>query len=336
MKRLYAAFILLGLVIASDPARSWGYEGHEVTGSVADQLLTPSAKAQVAAILGFELKVAAPWLDCVRSVFPQPDGSFKYDPKVPEFRIPCASFEMGAEKDRMEDYVARNWKNCDYSPERKEHCHEAFHFVDIDIQQNRYDRSYVGTNDHDAVSSINAAIAFLKGTPAPLPSIKDKKEALFLLAHLLGDLHQPLHVGSVYLAPDGKLVHPDGPGGLDPKTETRGGNSILEEHDNLHHDWDSIPAALGLTADGTMVTLARSVPPTGGPVETWAATWATDTILAARTAFAGMTFTGAPDNKWRVHFNDEAEYRRTQTALRVMQLAKGGARLAELLNSLFK
>ncbi|WP_409362753.1 S1/P1 nuclease [Bradyrhizobium sp. CIR18] len=29
--------------------------------------------------------------------------------------------------------------------------------------------------------------------------MKDKKEALFVLSHLVGDLHQPLHVGAVYL-----------------------------------------------------------------------------------------------------------------------------------------
>src|SRR5262249_24012900 len=162
----------------------WGPEGHGVTGSVADLLLTPNAKAQVQATLGFELHVAGPWLDCVRSVAKQSDGSFKYapDPTHPEYRVPCTSFEQGDELARMEDYVKRNYSNCDYSPERLEHCHEAFHFADVDIQHNRYDRSFVGTSDHDAISTINAAIAVLKGQPAPPPfSVKDKKEALFLL-----------------------------------------------------------------------------------------------------------------------------------------------------------
>jgi hypothetical protein len=338
MKRAFAVCTFLLATIFSWPAFPWDAEGHEVTGSVADQLLTANAKAKVQAILGFELRVAAPWLDCVRSVAKQPHGSFKYapNPNHPEYRVPCTSFEQGDELARMEDYVRRNYSNCDYSPDRRDHCHEAFHFVDVDIQHNHYDWNYVGTSDHDAVSTINAAIAILKGKPALLPfSIKDNKEALFLLAHLVGDLHQPVHVGSVYLDPNGALVRPDGPGGLDRRTETHGGNSILEAHGNLHGDWDSIPQELGKSADGTMVNLARSVASTPGPVESWAATWATDTIVTARTAFAGMTFTSAPDNKWQVHFDSEPDYRRTQTTLKVMQLAKGGARLAELLNALF-
>ena len=51
------------------------------------------------------------------------------------------------------------------------------------------------------ISAINAAIRVLQDRPkatAPL-SITDKKEALFLLAHFVGDIHQPLHVGAVYL-----------------------------------------------------------------------------------------------------------------------------------------
>ena len=90
------------------------------------------------------------------------------------------------------------------------------------------------SHDHDIVSAINTAIAVLKDQPSPAPfSINDKKEALFLLAHFLGDLHQPLHVGAVYLDASGNLVNPDGPGGLDPATETAGGNRLPEFRQSL-------------------------------------------------------------------------------------------------------
>lgn len=74
--RLIAA-TLVTLVPLNGPALGWGYQGHEVTGSIADQLLEPNAKQQVANILGFELRVAGPWADCARSVVRRPDGTFK-------------------------------------------------------------------------------------------------------------------------------------------------------------------------------------------------------------------------------------------------------------------
>src|SRR5262249_51714563 len=179
----------------SGPALGWGHEGHEVVGSIADQLLEGHpAKAQVARILGFELRVAGPWLDCVRSVVHHTDDdTFEYDPDPhhPEYRVPCTSFETPNEKTRMEDYAKRNWTTCVYKPGHG--CPETYHFADVAIQHHRYDRSFAGTSEHDIVSAINAAVAKLKNPSAPAPaplSITDQKEALFLLAHLLGDLHQ--------------------------------------------------------------------------------------------------------------------------------------------------
>src|ERR1700761_8071232 len=215
----------IALVSLSDRAFAWAYQGHEVTGAIADQLLGANARKEVADILGFELRVAGPWADCARSVARLPDGTFKYAPSDPKYRIPCTSFETFAETARMEDYVSRNWLDCMY--EKNHGCDEAYHFADVAIQHDDYSPSYAGTTDHDVVSAINAAIAVLRGQPAPLPfSIRDKKEALFLLAHFVGDLHQPLHVGSAYLDRAGKLVNPDQTG-LDPATETQGGNLIL-------------------------------------------------------------------------------------------------------------
>jgi hypothetical protein len=122
----------------------------------------------------------------------------------------------------MEDYAARNWNACVYEDGRRG-CQDTYHFADVAVQHDRYDRAFAGTSEHDIVSAINAAIQVLKDQPARAPiSVRDKKEALFLLAHFLGDLHQPLHVGAVYLDASGKLVNPDQSGSVDQTTETAG------------------------------------------------------------------------------------------------------------------
>ena len=140
---------LLALVALCESAFAWGPEGHEVIGSIADQLLKDHAKSEVARILGFELRVASTWPDCVRSVVRHPDGSFEYVPN-PRFEAPCTSFATTSERARMVDYVSRNWSNCTYE-DIPTNCHKAFHFADVAIQHDTYDRKDVGTSDHAPV-----------------------------------------------------------------------------------------------------------------------------------------------------------------------------------------
>src|SRR5690349_13252213 len=125
--RLVAAALFV-ITASGAPALGWGHQGHEVVGSIADRLLNPNARQQVEDILGFKLRVAAPWLDCVRSVVRHSDDSFEYAPSKEEFRIPCKSFETKAEKARMVDYAARNWHAC--VREGDAACQNTFHFAD--------------------------------------------------------------------------------------------------------------------------------------------------------------------------------------------------------------
>jgi hypothetical protein len=162
-----------------------------------------------------------------------------------------------------------------------------------------------------------------------------------LLVHFVGDLHQPLHVGSVYLGADGKLVDPDIAHQIDPATETTGGNSIQDQNLNLHHEWDDIPQDIGDAATRELVADARSVPASQGPIESWPAAWATDTVLIAQDAFKGLSFQlvdpppRATFNKWTVSFDDRMAYLRSMDAIKRKQLAKGGARLTEILNAIW-
>jgi hypothetical protein len=317
-------------------AFGWGHEGHELIGSIADQKLSMHARQQVSQILGFELRVAAPWADCVRSVVRNQDGSFKYspDPKHPEYTVACTSFETPEEIARMEDYISRNWSNCFY--ETGHGCDEAYHFDDVAVQHSRYDRSYVGTSAHDVVSAIQAAIMVLKDMPGPSPfSIKDKKEALFLLSHFVGDIHQPLHVGAVYLDSTGKLIDPDSDAPDDPTTHTAGGNLISDQGTNFHSEWDQIPPVLGHSADATTMGAANAVPNTTGPLETWPVAWATDTIVASHSAFAGASFAGVGASRWVVKFANHQQYVNDQDKIKKAQIAKGGARLAQVLNAIW-
>ena len=83
-------------------ASAWNPPGHKVVGSIADQLLNTNAKQQVTQILGFDLSTAGPWLDCVKSVEKQDDGTFVYK-EDPRYEPPCMPFKL--ERARIVDYA---------------------------------------------------------------------------------------------------------------------------------------------------------------------------------------------------------------------------------------
>jgi hypothetical protein len=356
---IYCAAILSTSVVPSS-ALAWGYQGHEVVGSIADSRLNANAKQQVKEILNgpeaprdpnapvklvkkkeLKLREAGPWADCVRSVARHDDGTFHYEvnPEHLEYEVPCVPFNLPEDRARIEDYAKRNWADCSYRPDGFERgCHATYHFEDVAIQRAYFDRNEVGTNPHDVVAAIEASIAVLSGKPAPQPfSIVDKKEALLLLAHFVGDLHQPLHVGAIYLDAEGRVVDPDGPGVYDQETETIGGNAIQDENLNFHREWDDIPTDIGEAATNDLLNRAKAVSPSQGPSDGWPKAWATDTLHAAQDAFQHLKFEPetSPFYRWKVSFDDHETYLRKMDAIKRQQLAKGGARLAEILNAIW-
>jgi hypothetical protein len=80
--KLRCLLVLFGFMVASDYAFAWAHEGHEVIGSIADHLINRHAKSKIAQILGFELRVAATWAHCVKSVKRHDDGTFVFGPPV--------------------------------------------------------------------------------------------------------------------------------------------------------------------------------------------------------------------------------------------------------------
>lgn len=352
----FAGIAAAGLLcLHSAGALAWGYQGHRVVGSIADKLLNDNARAQVQSILNegappdprrdLDLRKSGPWADCVKSVERQPDGSYAYvvNPDHLEWEVPCTPFRSEAERARMIDYAARNWSNCLYQPDGPDKppaaCHNTYHFDDVAIERDHFDRSFQGTNEHDLVAAITAAIAMLRDQPAPPPfSIRDKKEALLMLAHFVGDLHQPLHVGSVYLDADGRRVDPDIAHAVDPETATIGGNAIRDQNVNLHGEWDDIPTDIGDAATRELLAEARSVAASEGTIESWPAKWASDTIRVSHQAFDGLSFQRSqppPKVEWTVGFDDHTAYLWLSDLIKRKQLAKGGARLAELLNAIW-
>jgi hypothetical protein len=331
--RSLRSWSLVTIAIAfAHPAFAWGPDGHRTVGTLAEKLIAgTNAATQVHALLGtLSLADVAVWADCAKGVNP---STFKYEHpgKYPE----CKIFETPTGEAEMEDFVRRNATNCPLKP-GEEICHKQYHYTDVAIQHQTYLLGFVGTRDDDIVGAIIATTHVLKGDPAPAPfNIKDKLEALRLLAHYAGDIHQPLHVGAVYLDAQGNEVNPD-TGTFDPNTATRGGNSIFvgSTKQNFHATWDAIPSTLTLAhVTAAWVSSARAIPATAGSDFDWPKRWASESVAQANLAMSSLRYGPKTGTHWTVAL--PKSYSTKMKSIKQVQLTRGGARLAQLLQDIW-
>ncbi len=181
-----AVLVLAAVAIAiASPASAWGNSGHRAIADIAWTQLTPLAKRNVAQLLA-----AAP------------------DLMTPA--CPVGSFEDGA-----------TWADCVRAKYRDRYAGTAtWHYVDISICE-----PFRLRDDPEArfvVARYRREAAILADRSQPRVS---RLETLLWVVHLVGDLHQPLHVGDA---------------------SDRGGNEVdvYSQHGrypvNLHSEWDRV------------------------------------------------------------------------------------------------
>jgi hypothetical protein len=310
------AISLIGL---AGSALAWGAEGHKTVAAIAaEQLKGTATEARVKGLLHASetLLDASVWADCAKG--------FIYCHKQPT--------------PEMQDFAAGN-------PD-----HHGYHYTDVPIQALEYTAGSVGTTDHDVVQTIKQAVFGLQGdtSDARNPHHFTPRQSLMILAHMVGDIHQPLHVGAAYLDLDGRPVMPTED---DMKqTGTEGGNFLFIGGKSrvLHGYWDSdavktlmrrkqakTPQALAkalLADDDTPVVLE-------GDLDSIVIAWANESLAAARTAFEGVVI-----SEHRTNFKDSQgdlaagwavtlpqDYTKTSSDVASGRLLSAGKRLAAIL-----
>jgi hypothetical protein len=197
-KLLLVAALGSSCAFASFNAQAWGNDGHRAVGAIADRLIKGSnAEKRVQALLlpGESLEKVAIWADCVKGTF------------------------CGPQTAEMKTYVAANPR------------HTEYHYTNVPFQLSEYHDHALGTADDDIVQTLKQCIATLqgKGGKATNPRGFTPRQALLILAHLTGDISQPLHVGEAYVGKGGGFVVPAGQAQLDAGEAfaTQGGNNLL-------------------------------------------------------------------------------------------------------------
>ncbi len=297
----------------------YGNAGHEAIADVAAYYLkgTPAEK-KVAELLDQpdeNLARAATW----------PDRA-----KLPEKYL----------TDEMKDFVTHN-------PE-----HHSYHYCDVPFQETAYREGTTGTNPNDIVHIMQQCIQVLMD-PAPAPENErhfTKRQALFLLVHLAGDIHQPLHVGSSYVDSADKFVNPNtGAKGQ----EDAGANYFkLTKSISLHGYWDTVAVkavrdhvAAGQDFAAYLLEAEKPRPEwkTEGALITWPEKWASDVLQLAPEVFRGIALserhTEPADERrpehdeWKVTL--PPDYAERAAGIVQVELAQAGYRLAQLLQAIW-
>jgi hypothetical protein len=183
------------------PAEAYGPLGHEIVGAIADERLagTPTA-AKIAVLLdGLNIEKASVIADEIKGW----DRSGVDDPR---------SFHFAAHRTldaQLRDFWRANQPTHDMNSGAPSH--HWFHYTDVPVVPAKdYRGGNIGRSKWDIVHMIPFCIEVLQGRISEQNERKiTKPVALILLAHYVGDIHQPLHVGAEYFDSQGRVVDPD-------------------------------------------------------------------------------------------------------------------------------
>jgi hypothetical protein len=195
---------------------AYGPTGHEIVGGIADKLLanTPTATKVNALIDGITLEKASVIPDEIRAwdkngvdgptAFPHYSDHPRIDKQLRDF------WRANPPTQALNSAVPS---------------HHWFHYTDVPVlNAAKYSDGKTGRSKWDIVHMISYCIAVLQGERLEdNPRKITKPVAVILLAHYVGDIHQPLHVGAEYFDEAGHAVDPDkGKAGLGDE----GGNTF--------------------------------------------------------------------------------------------------------------
>lgn len=327
------------LLLFAGPVMAWGEAGHETVGKIASLRIKRRTALKLSRILrpGDTLANMSTWADEVK------DRVGEADPD---------SDTHAFLQDRQHNEKNREW-----------------HYVNLPLDCAGYAECRDFHLPNDIVHLINICIRTLQDRPDPNQPLS-KRNALRLLIHLIGDMHQPLHIGAGFIDPgvSGETSRIE----RDPikikqqrLRHDRGGNQLIIDNDRqrLHSYWDFDLVRILMnhanrpSSESLGKYLRRTVAPASswnprGEVMTWAEQWATDSLrISGAQAYRHVRIVrqrtvpvlrdnvpvvrnGEPVMETVYDIARPAHYERVNREIARQQLAKAGYRLAKLLDEI--
>lgn len=281
--------IPLTLFLFAGSAQAYGPRGHQLVGAIADKRLAEDeqiANAVSELLEGLTLERVATLPDELKSF-----DDCGRPPSTRPLNVPKRI------NDELQAFRQANL--CSGHPS-----HHEFHYTDVPVfGDESYAGGEVGRSDFDVVHMIPFCVRVLKGEePETNERGITKTVAVILLAHYLGDIHQPLHVGAEYFDADGNPVEPTPD---DEGLADQGGNKITlftlikgneKSAGKFHSYWDgqTVENAFGTLKNSTVARRLTSTEPEdwqlAGDAETWAEQMADEILPIAQEAHERLDF----------------------------------------------
>jgi hypothetical protein len=313
---------LCHLCPCGEKAFAWSQEGHAAVAAIAEHLISPDTRTKVQELLAqggdTDLSSVAFWADRV-IIAAHDEGPLRGNQEAMEFnqKFPRSGL---------------------------------WHFVNLPLGATTFDEVRSFSAGNDVIHAISRCIKVLE-SPTPEPESFTKVQALRLLVHFVGDIHQPLHCGTGFYSFSSKGV-PElitAPAEASGKPNDRGGNLLFygsNATEQLHALWDRVLVEkvdnsidYKVLADFlTRVYVPRETTKTPGDYHHWAEIWAIESVRIAALAYRSIEF-GSPDfdadqHLLRINITLPTNYLETNRAYAAEQMARAGVRLAQLLDSL--
>ena len=213
----WIAIALVSIGATPCSLRAYGPTGHEIVGGIADKLIanTPAAQKIYALTDGITLERASTIADEIKAW----DKNGVEDP---------SAFPHYAEHPKIDNQLREFWRANPptQDPKSPTPSHHWFHYTDVPVLNlEKYSEGKTGRSQWDIVHTISFCVGVLRGDiPENNPRKITKPVAVILLAHYVGDIHQPLHVGAEYFNSAGQAVDPDK---NQPGVKDEGGNTLM-------------------------------------------------------------------------------------------------------------
>lgn len=336
MKRVILLFLLLSFTHKS-PA--FGPRGHRMVGAIADQLLAgkPAASKIHTMLEGLNLSEASTLADEIKEWDGEPANKQRAILKHwPKLAAQLKAF-WNANPPFDNDSTTRP-------------SHHWFHYADVPVaSKDKYGDGRMGRSKWDIVHMTNYCIRVLNGSEAEKNERNiTKTMALILLAHYIGDIHQPLHIGAEYFTTTGKPCNPE-------ITKSyfgdQGGNTLILAlakgcnpgliRDSLHRFWDHEAVDIAFPTDTVDTSGCNPLPRLA--MKSCVETWANESLTIARSAHKRLGFAGikiqngnATGTAFELKMKDGVCYQEWAGKEVRASIKKAGRRLAAVLTEVLK
>lgn len=303
---------------------------HNLVTDAAYRLLSAKAKTKIDTILdqtGFPFPMVGGWSDLVKSPNPPNDA-----------------------------------ETTQFLADPRNKFHKPWHYVNLPLKAAGYAQAAQDgfTRNDDIVQMIRTCVLELK---AANPKRFSHVIALRLVGHLVGDVHQPLHVGCGFVdnsvSPPKLESNPKTIKTKKLKSDTGGNKILLPGAGNMHSFWDGSLSGeidsitllntsgtsereklvrkiyegakeMGAAQAGTMGLAANTA------VEDWVVDWANESRKVAVKAYKNIVIVKKQSNGFKVDWEGKEAYIKRCRPLVLKQMKSAARHLADLLNEIYK